>query len=153
MSTTHRPRLGLPRSVARWIALAASVVGLAVSTYLTVEHYDSSVSFACPQTATINCEKVTTSSYSVIAGIPVAVLGLAFFVAMTVLLVLSTRDGLTALLRLVGAVVGVVMVLWLVYVELFEVSAICLWCTAVHALTLVLFASVLWERTDTPARD
>jgi len=40
------------------------LVGLAVSAYLTVEHYSSSTTLACPESATINCVKVTTSSYS-----------------------------------------------------------------------------------------
>ena len=60
------------------IALAAALAGVAVSTYLTMEHYSNAVWFACPETATINCLKVTTSKWSVIAGIPVAVLGLAY---------------------------------------------------------------------------
>jgi uncharacterized membrane protein len=37
------------------------------------------------------------------------------------------------------------MVLYLVWIELFRVGAICLWCTAVHAFTIVLFAVVLWH--------
>ena len=34
-------------------------------------------------------------------------------------------------------------VLWLVYAELFLIGAICLFCTAVHALTFILFALVI----------
>lgn len=33
--------------------------------------------------------------------------------------------------------------LYLVYVELFRVDAICLWCTAVHVLTFLLFVVTL----------
>jgi uncharacterized membrane protein len=32
---------------------------------------------------------------------------------------------------------------WLVYAELFKIDAICLWCTVVHAITVVLFGVVL----------
>jgi uncharacterized membrane protein len=50
------------------------------------------------------------------------------------------------MLRLAGVVVGTLMVLWLVYVEIFEVDAICLWCTGVHLITLLLLGTVLWWR-------
>jgi len=40
-------------------------------------------------------------------------------------------------------VAGVAMVLHLVYAELFQIDAICLWCTTVHVITVVLFAVVL----------
>jgi uncharacterized membrane protein len=36
-------------------------------------------------------------------------------------------------------VLGVGMILWLLYVELFKLDAICLYCTGVHVLTLLLF--------------
>jgi uncharacterized membrane protein len=38
--------------------------------------------------------------------------------------------------------VGAVFVLYLVWVELFRVDAICLWCTAVHVVTVALFAVI-----------
>lgn len=127
------------------MALIAALLGLGVSVYLTIEHYSRSIGFACPESATINCVKVTTSKYSVIAGVPVALLGLLFFVGMTLLLALPIRHRVIDLVLFVGAGVGVLMVLWLVYVELFEVDAICLWCTAVHVLTIIMFGAVLWS--------
>ncbi|HET6876070.1 MAG TPA: vitamin K epoxide reductase family protein [Jatrophihabitans sp.] len=135
------------------LALAAAVLALAVSAYLTVEHYNTSLGLACPETGTINCQKVTTSTYSVIAGVPVAVVGLVYFVVMTVLLALPTRRREVEVLRLVGAAAGVGMVFYLVYVELFQVDAICLWCTAVHVLTVVMFAAVLWGRAGAASHD
>lgn len=136
---------------AAWLVGAiAVVVGLATSVYLTVEHYSTKKSFACPENATINCLKVTTSKWSVIAGVPVAVLGLAFFVVMTVLVLVPRQDAPLRLLRLVGASAGILMVIYLVYVELFEVDAICLYCTLVHACTLVLFGATLWRDALTP---
>jgi uncharacterized membrane protein len=38
------------------------------------------------------------------------------------------------------------MVLWLIYVEIFKVEAICLWCTGVHVVTVLLLGTVLWWR-------
>lgn len=131
------------------VAFAFSIIGLGISTYLTIEHYTGNTTLACSSNATVNCEKVTTSQWSHIGGVPVAVFGLVFFVAMTVLTVPALwRVGQLDLLRLVGAVAGVVSVLYLVWVELFRVNAICLWCTGVHICTVVLFGLIAWAYSE-----
>lgn len=135
------------------IAFLAAMAGLGVSIYLTIEHYDTNLTLACPENSAINCAKVTTSSWSVIAGVPVAVLGLAYFAVMTVLLALPARNAVIEWLQLIGAIAGVGMVIYLVSIELFAVNAICLWCTAVHVLTLVMFAAVLWRHVGPSAHD
>ncbi|MBO0808979.1 MAG: hypothetical protein J2P32_11850, partial [Actinobacteria bacterium] len=38
---------------------------------------------------------------------------------------------------------GIGFVIYLIYVELFVVNAICLWCTSVHVITFVLFCLVV----------
>ena len=130
-----------------------ALLGLAVSVYLTVEHFTSSATLACPETGTINCQKVTTSSWSHIGPVPVAVLGLVFFVAMAALCSPPAwRRPVLSSLRLAGAVVGVLSALWLVWVELFQVDAICLWCTAVHVCALALLVAVLWASSAPQAR-
>jgi len=70
---------------ARTATLALSVAGLAVSVYLTVDHFTTRSVLACPATASVNCAKVTTSAYASVLGIPVALYGLVFFVAMVAL--------------------------------------------------------------------
>jgi uncharacterized membrane protein len=127
-------------------SLVVALIGLAISVYLTVEHFTASATLACPEGAVINCAKVTSSSQSVILGIPVAVLGLAYFLAMVALLTPAAwrRRSLDPV-RLLAVAAGVVMVLYLVWVELFRLDAICLWCTAVHACTLALLGTVLWR--------
>ena len=42
---------------------------------------------------------------------------------------------------MVVATGGAVMVLWLLWVELFKLDAICLYCSAVHVLSVILFIS------------
>jgi uncharacterized membrane protein len=137
----------------RLVALVAALAGVGVSIYLTIEHYSNSVTLACPESSTINCLKVTTSKWATIAGVPVAVLGLAFFVVMAVLLAVPSQRRELEVLRMVGAAGGLAMVFYLLYIELFKVDAICLWCTAVHLLTAVMFVAVLWEfvATRTPS--
>ena len=126
-------------------SLTLSVLGLAAAAYLTFEHFTSSTTLACPETGVVNCAKVTTSSYATVLGMPVAVLGLAFFVGMVALCLPVAWRATSPWLhrgRLAAVSVGAVSVLYLVWVELFAVNAICLWCTAVHVVTLCLFAAV-----------
>ena len=76
-----------PAAPPLWFQLTTwilSLGGLGVSIYLTIAHFNTSVTLACPATSTINCEKVTTSPESYAFGIPVAVLGLAFYVFLAV---------------------------------------------------------------------
>lgn len=130
-----------------WATLALAAVGLVVSVYLTVEHYTASTTLACPETAVVNCRTVTSSEWAILVGVPLPLLGLAYFVAMLGLgLPAAWRSSSLALrrIRLGAALVGVGFVLYLVVVELFVVNAICLWCTVVHASAVALFAVVAY---------
>ena len=51
------------------------------------------------------------------------------------------------LVRLAWTAVGVTVVFYLIYAELFLIGAVCLWCTAVHGLVLGLFLLALGETT------
>ena len=142
----------MERFVPRWIlwsSLGLSLVAVGIASYLTVTHYSDPAALACPDTGIVNCTLVTTSTWSVIAGVPVAVLGLAWAAAMVLLtlpVVWRMHRPWVDALRLAGATAGALMVLYLVYVELFRVGAICLWCTAIHLIALCLFGVVLTSR-------
>src|SRR5262249_44012163 len=91
-----------------------------------------------------NCARVTTSAQSTLFGVPVALLGAAFFVAMLlVCLPVAWRDARLTRARVALAGLGVGFVIYLVYAELFLVDALCLWCTAVHLVALALFVVVV----------
>lgn len=135
-----------PPAWAARVTLPLSLLGLGISIYLTWAHYSPSSSLSCPDTGIVNCLKVTTSAESMIAGVPVALLGAIFFATMTVLCLppaWMTDSRLPATLRLIGVVSGIATVLYLVAVELLVIRAICLWCTAVHLVTFALFTAVL----------
>jgi uncharacterized membrane protein len=134
-----------------WFQLTTWVLslgGLGVSIYLTIAHFNTSVTLACPATSTINCEKVTTSPQSYAFGIPVAVLGLAFYVFMAVVnspWVWRMTWPPLRWARLGSVVAGIVFVLYLVYAEMFDIHAICLWCTSVHVITFILFVLIVFS--------
>ena len=122
------------------------LAGLGVSGYLSAAHYLSSDILVCSESGAVNCAKVTSSAASKLAGVPVADLGVAFFVGMLVLCLpwawRSARPEVNAL-RTAGATGGVAFCVYLVYYELFRVRAICIYCTAVHVITFLLFLLVL----------
>jgi uncharacterized membrane protein len=125
------------------LAVALSLAGVGVSIYLTALHY-AGFAPACPATGVVNCEAVLTSPYAVIAGtsVPTSATGIAWF-AMSAVLWLRPFGWI----QLVWSAVGLVTVLYLVFVEIVRLSAICLWCTAAHVLVLalVLIAVTLWQ--------
>ncbi len=132
----------------RWqpiTTLVLAVLGLGVSIYLTITHFQPHA-LVCSSNATINCEKVTTSPQSEVFGIPVAMLGLAYFVPMILLCLPAawrSSDRRIHLARLALAVVGVGMVVYLLIAELFLIKAICLWCSSVHLITFLLFVIIV----------
>jgi uncharacterized membrane protein len=132
----------------QWTTWGLSLAGLGVSIYLTIAHFNTSVSLACPATSTVNCEKVTTSPQSYFLGIPVALLGLAFYLFLVAAnSPWAWRAPWPPLrwARLGSVVVGMIFVLWLIYAELYKIGAICLWCTSIHVITFCLFALVVFS--------
>lgn len=128
-----------------WISVAVAVAGLGASSYLTLAHYTTASILACNSTGLVDCAAVTTSPQSMVLGIPVAVLGLGWFVAMLGLSLPGTwRTTLRWLapVRMAVAGVGMAFVLYLIYAELLVLHHICLWCTSVHVLTFGLFMLV-----------
>ncbi|HEX3840183.1 MAG TPA: vitamin K epoxide reductase family protein [Acidimicrobiales bacterium] len=144
----------------RWqpiITLLLSLMGLGVSIYLTITHFDTHITLSCPAGGGIvNCEKVTTSPQSYVFGIPVATLGLAYFLPMIVLSLPKawrSADRRVHLARLALSIVGVGMIIYLVIAELFIIKNICLWCTSVHVLTFVLFVIIVTASPILLSRD
>jgi uncharacterized membrane protein len=142
-----------PAAWLRWTTFVLALAGLGVSIYLTYAHYTESALAGCTETTgVVNCGKVTTSEQSVVFGIPVAVLGLAFYVFMVAIMspwAWKARRREIGLVRLASLVVGIGFVLYLIYAELFDIGSICLYCTSVHVITFFLFvltglAAAIW---------
>jgi uncharacterized membrane protein len=127
------------------VSLIICILGIAVASYLTYAHYTDPRNLACADSGVINCARVTTSAQSRFLGMPVAVLGLAYFIGMAVLCApwfWRRPEPVVRIVRIVGAVAGIAMILYLIYAELFIIDAICLYCTVVHVLTLLLFVAI-----------
>ncbi len=123
---------------------ALSVVGLLVAVYLVLIHY-TSVPLVCSDTGIINCANVLNSQYAVLFGFPIADYGLVFFIIELAILILLQRVKqpiLNALKRsdvlILYNGVGLAFVLYLLYAE-YMVHNICIYCTAVHIVVVLLF--------------
>ena len=109
----------------RVAAILVTLAGIGVAGYLSWAHFaDESV--ICVQGG--GCETVQQSSYSEIAGIPVAALGLAAYATMLVLLVWDAPVARLSAATL--ALVGLAFSAYLAVVQLFVIDAVCVWCMA-----------------------
>lgn len=124
----------------RIAAIVLAVVGTAVAAYLTYVHYEG-IEPVCGLGG--DCEKVQTSEWAELAGIPVALLGLVGYVLILGSLFVPGERGLLAgaLLSLVGFGFSA----YLTYRELFSIDAICQWCLT-SAVVLTLLALVTTAR-------
>src|SRR5919198_3020531 len=135
----------------RRLAIGVAVIGIAVAGYLTYVHY-AGVGTLC--LASGGCERVQSSHYAVFAGVPVALLGLLGYASILALLVLPHNRGRipSAFLSLVGFGFSI----YLTYLELFRIKAICQWCVAsaflMTALALLTVLQVL-HTDDYPPGD
>ena len=131
----------------RTAAIACSVVGLAIAGYLTYVHY-AGISPVCE--IAHGCEKVQTSEWSKLAGIPVAVLGLIGYAVIFVSLFVPGEEAL--IVGALTALVGFGFSAYLTYRELFTIDAICPWCVA-SAVVMTLLAIVMTTRLLLPATE
>jgi len=133
------------------VSFALAILGLAISAYETYAHYNGSHLAGCPTAGngTFNCTAVITSPQSMVFGvIPVAVLGLAFYVAAVPLFSpwawrIQRRE--VHLLRLGSVIVGMGFVMYLIYAELYQIGDICEYCTGVHIVTFLLFCITVFS--------
>jgi uncharacterized membrane protein len=130
------------------VTLLLSIVGLIGSIYLTISHFDTGF-LVCPELGP--CEKILTSNSSHFLGIPVPILGLAYFAPMSLLclpMAWRSADRRIHLARLVLSVLGIGMVIYLFAEELFVIQSLCVWCSIIHFVGFLLFVIIV---TTSPA--
>lgn len=121
----------------RGIATFLATFGIGVAAYIAIA--DSGGGAPVCIAGGEGCKTVAESAYSELLGIDVAVLGVAGYV-MLLLAAMLRGDGA----RMAGfalALVGFGFSIYLTYLELFVIDAICQWCVASAVLMTLLFAT------------
>ena len=126
------------RRLRRLIALFA-LLGLGVATYLTIVHYTGDAPLCL---ASGGCEKVQSSEWAKLFGIPVAVIGLGGYLAIFLSLFIPGEAGRITTASL--AIVGFAFSAYLTYRELFTIKAICQWCVASAVLMTIVAILASW---------
>ena len=119
----------------RLVTVALALVGAAIAAYLSYTRI-TDTSIMCPTTG---CAAVQRSSYSELAGMPVAYLGVAGYLAIAC----------TAWRRLVSSALVLLAVAfagYLLYAQLVLIDAVCTWCLASDVVLAVLLVVVALRR-------
>lgn len=131
--------------------IAAAFVGIGDTLFLSYEKFMGII----PSCAILNgCEKVLTSPYSDIFGIPLAYYGLVFYVYMLGLAFLLSIDPYSKGLRfgtLAYATIGFLLSIGFELFQFFVIGALCLYCAISAGTALVLFGLALWHWKSTTA--
>ena len=141
----------------RMVIAALALIGVFVALYLTMYKIGAIGHIACGMGG---CERVNTSKWSTFFGAPVAVWGLAFYIATLIVAVVGTspsmmhRRELSYLLAAMS-LIGVAFSAWLTYLEFYVIDAVCRYCVTsaiiVTAIFLVSIADVVMGRSaETP---
>jgi uncharacterized membrane protein len=127
-------------------SIVIAFIGFVDSIYLTIEKYTNNQNMCIPGLG--DCYTVNTSKYSEIYGIPVAVIGIAVYLFLAAILILENRSAFIKengpLLALGISLTGTLFSIYLTYLELFVIKAICPFCvlSAVAMLALLILTIV-----------
>ncbi|MBI5306590.1 vitamin K epoxide reductase family protein [Candidatus Wolfebacteria bacterium] len=121
-----------------WLFLLFSFIGFLDAGYLAVKYY-----LGTPINCSFfdGCEKVTTSQYAAILGIPVALLGAIYYLFIFILAVayFDTKKEKILYFTARFVFVGFFVSLWFLYLQLFIIKAVCLYCIFSAITSIILF--------------
>lgn len=124
--------------------IVLSAIGFLDATYLTIEHYRGSV----PPCAIAGCEIVLRSGQSVVVGIPVALLGVVYYLIILILSIAYLESGKTTILRFASylTIVGIIASVYFVYLQFFVIGQICQYCMISAGTSTGLFGVGVYVR-------
>jgi uncharacterized membrane protein len=127
------------------ISIGLAILGMLVSIYMTIFKLTDNASMCLGNGG---CSVVNSSSYAEVSGIPVAVIGVGGYLAILLILLTENRNVFleqNASIIIFGlALVGFLFTLYLVYVELALIHALCPFCvTSQITMTILFILSVI----------
>lgn len=131
---------GVRRDRSTLVSSLLGILGLAIAIYLTIVHYEERLLVCAVGNG--GCETVQTSQWATIASIPIALLGVAVYLVLVGLMIVRRVYPELAFLATVAiagiTLAGVLYEIYLTYVEIWVIEAICQWCVAFAIVTLLL---------------
>lgn len=128
------------------VILILSVLGFLLSVYLTYLHYTEGNTAFCSQGS--DCDAVRQSSYSSILGIPVALLGAIGYVLIFWFTLVSITKKVRWLLLYIISLAGFVFSVYLTYLEIFVIKAICPYCVVSAIIMTVIFIMIALRKSE-----
>ena len=129
-----------------------SCIGALISLYLLWNHYTTGPTF-CKIGGAVNCDLVNRGPYGEIFGFPVSAIGVLGYLLLGGLallpLFLPTRQKEARTALRVSATIAFLFSLWLLYLELFVILAICPFCMA-SLLLITVITTLVWT-VDPPS--
>jgi uncharacterized membrane protein len=128
------------------IVATLALAGIFISLYLTLYKLGVIGELSC---SIGSCETVNTSKWSRFLGLPVAAWGLLFYLDVFAVSVIGTLarfedERVISVILAAEAAIGVLFSVWLTYLELGVIHAICIWCvTSAVVVTLILIVSAM----------
>lgn len=124
------------------LVFALSLAGFFVSSFLFYE-YNFSLSVACP--IGNGCDIVRTSPYSTFLGISIPVLGIAYYLTMTVLAAHQSSRNSRLVVRLQATLAALAFLfgLYLTYLEGFVIKAYCTWCLISFIISIAILILII----------
>lgn len=132
-----------------WAITVLALIGLGVAGYLTYEKFTGG-GLVCLG-GSQECEIVQNSPYSQIGPIPVATLGLVGYLIFLVVTALQLRASSVESRRVLaglnfGLALGAFLYsVYLTYLELFVIYAICTWCVISALVVTLILILATWE--------
>jgi uncharacterized membrane protein len=126
--------------------LILSVIGFLLSVYLTYLHYTEGHAAFCSQGS--DCDAVRQSSYSSIFGVPVALFGAIAYALILWFTYVSISKSLRWLLLYIISLAGFVFSVYLTYLELFVIKAICPYCVISALIMTAIFIMIAFRKAE-----
>lgn len=124
----------------RQILIGLAIIGLLVSIYMTIYKITDNDAMCI---GSGGCSVVNASRYSEVNGIPVALIGVGGYAVILALLFLERKTGFfqeNGTLMLFGiSLVGFLFTLYLIFVEIKLIHALCPFCLTSQAVMTVIF--------------
>jgi uncharacterized membrane protein len=137
------------RSRARRLLLLIAVLALSgavVSSVSLHHHYGTSKTAYCDLGESFNCDIVNRSTYSAIFGVPVALIGIAGYLALLLVATFYRNHADTPAILMISSATGMGFALYLTYIEGFVLAAWCILCLTSLGLIsgIAMASSLLW---------